>query len=129
LVVGEKNLTAVPSLAAEIPADDCNTPDKFLVNDKFHLINVFFSDELSDDNLRREQCATRAELDAGLVGSKSLFWVTVENRFNESFPSDRPDGMAFADLLHQPHPLFHQNDTTVDPSLHGKFSAEKLMSA
>jgi hypothetical protein len=37
--------------------------------------------------------------------------------------------LAFADLLHQPHPLFVQNDTTVDPSVCGKFSAEKLMSA
>jgi hypothetical protein len=84
---------------------------------------------VSDEALRSEQCGTRAELDAGLVGSKSLFWLTVENRFDEGFPSDGPDGMAFADLLHQPHPLFHQNDTTVDPSLHGKFSVEKLMSA
>jgi hypothetical protein len=62
--------------------------------------------------------------EAGLVGSKSLFWVSVKNRFNEGFPSDGPDGMAFADLLHQPHQLFHQNDTTEYPSVHGKFSAE-----
>ena len=53
----------------------------------------------------------------------------VEKRFDEGFPSDGPDGMAFADLLHHPHPLLRQNDTTVDPSGHGKFSTEKLMSA
>jgi hypothetical protein len=89
----------------------------------------FFLDALSDEALRSEQCAMHAELDAGLVGSKSLFWVIVEKRFDEGFPSDGPDGMAFADLLHQPHPLLRQNDTTVDPSGHGKFSTEKLMSA
>ncbi len=127
-MLDKKILQLYPSLAAEIPADDCNTPDKFLLNDKFCLINVVFSDELSDEALRSEQCATHAELDAGLVGSKSLFWVTVENRFNKGFLSNGPNGMAFADLLHQPHPLFHQNDTIVDPSIHGKFSAERLMS-
>jgi hypothetical protein len=54
--------------------------------------------------------------------------VGVEKWFNEGFFSDGPDGMTFADLLHQLHPLFHQNDSTVDPSVHGKFPAEKLMS-
>jgi hypothetical protein len=96
----EKNLQLYPSLAAEVPADDCNTTDKFLQNDKFPLINVVFSYELPDEALISEQCAKSAELDADLVGSTSLFWVMVENRFNEGFPSDGPDGKPFADLLH-----------------------------
>jgi hypothetical protein len=29
-------------------------------------------------------------------------------------PAGGVDGMAFADLLHYIHPLFHQNETTVD---------------
>jgi hypothetical protein len=93
-VLEEKILQLYPSLATEIPTDDCNTPDKFLLNDKFCLINVAFSDELSDEALGSQKCATHAELDAGLVCSKSLIWVTVENRFNEGFPSDGPDGMT-----------------------------------
>ncbi len=124
----EEKKRQYPSLAAEIPAVDCSTPDKISLNDKFRLINVVFSDELADESLRSEQCATCTELDAGLVGSKSIFWVVVAKRFNEGFPSDGPDGKKFADLLHQLHPLFHQNDTTVDPYVHGNFSAEKLMS-
>ena len=35
--------------------------------------------------------------------------------------------MTFADLLHHLHPLFHQNESGVDPSIHGTFSAQKLM--
>jgi hypothetical protein len=35
------------------------------------MINVGFPDELSDEALRSEQCATCTELDAGLIGSKS----------------------------------------------------------
>jgi hypothetical protein len=60
---------------------------------------------LADEALRSEQCATRAKLDAGLVSSKSVFWVTVAKRI-EGFPSDGPDGMTFADILHQTQPLF-----------------------
>ncbi len=30
--------------------------------------------------------------------------------------------------MHHIHPLFHQNDVTIDPKLHGQFSAEKLRS-
>jgi hypothetical protein len=33
-----------------------------------------------------------------------------------------------ADLMHHIHPLFHQNDVTIDPKLHGQFSAENLRS-
>jgi hypothetical protein len=55
--------------------------------------------------------------------------VTVENRFNEGFPSDGLDWMASADLLHKPHLLFHQSDTAIDPSVHGIFSVEKIISA
>jgi hypothetical protein len=41
-VLEKKILQLHPSLAAEIPADDCNTPEKNLLNDKFRLINVMF---------------------------------------------------------------------------------------
>ncbi len=51
----------------------------------------------------------------------------VEKRFNEGFPAEGVDGMTFADLLHHLHPLFHQNESGVDPSIHGTFSAQKLM--
>jgi hypothetical protein len=54
--------------------------------------------------------------------------VIVAKTFNEGFPSNGPDGMTFAEMLHQPHQLFHQNDTTVDPSVHVNFAAEKLTS-
>jgi hypothetical protein len=36
--------------------------------------------------------------------------------------------MTFGDLLHQLHPLFHQSEAKVDPSNHGQFPAEKLLS-
>jgi len=98
------------------------------MNDKFRLINVIFSDELSDLAIRSEDTVTRAELDAGLVGHKSKFWTLVATHFNEGFPPDSVDGMTFGDLLHQLHPLFHQNETKVDPSNHGHFPAEKLLS-
>jgi hypothetical protein len=114
-------------LAAEIPEIDGNASDKFLLNDKFRLINVVFSDELSNEAIRSEESATCAELDAGVVGYKSLFWTMAENRFNEGFPPEGVDGMTFADLLHHLHPLFHQNESTVDPSIHGTFSDQKLM--
>jgi hypothetical protein len=52
----------------------------------------------------------------------------VEARFIGDFPSEGVDGMTFGDMIHHLHPLFHQNDTSVDPSIHGRFSAEKLMS-
>jgi hypothetical protein len=73
----KKVLQLYPSLAAEILANGCNTPNKFLLDGKFFLINGAFSDELSDEALRGEQCATCTKLDAGLVGFKSLFCVTV----------------------------------------------------
>jgi len=75
----------------------------------------------------KKKRVARAELDAGLVGYKSSFWTMVEKRFNEGFPPEGVDGMTFADLLHHLHPLFHQNESTVDPSIHGTFSAQKLM--
>jgi hypothetical protein len=34
----------------------------------------------------KKKRVARAELDAGLVGYKSLFWTMVEKRFNEGFP-------------------------------------------
>jgi hypothetical protein len=115
-----------PSSATLFPEEV--TPSKFTINDKFRLINVIFSEELSDLAIRSEDTCTRAELDAGLVGHKSQFWTMVESCFNEGFPPDSVDGMTFGDLLHQLHPLFHQSETKVDPSNHGKFSAEKLLS-
>jgi hypothetical protein len=52
----------------------------------------------------------------------------VESCFNKGFRPDSVDGMTFGDLLHQLHPLFHQSETKVDPSNHGQFPAEKLLS-
>ncbi len=49
------------------------TANKFTINDKFHLINVILSEELSDLAIRSEDTCTRAELDAGLVGHKLQF--------------------------------------------------------
>jgi hypothetical protein len=116
-------------LEAVIPADATTAaPHKISLNDKFCLMNVFFSDELTELALRSEESAMRAELDAELVGHNSPFWRIVEARFNEGFPSDGANGMAFADLIHHLHPLFHQNSIVMTPSDHGIFSAEKLMS-
>ncbi len=69
-----------PSLAADVPtnATTVTVPHKISLNDKFHVINVFFSDELTELALRSEESATRAELDAGLVGHNSPFWKIVE---------------------------------------------------
>ncbi len=78
--------------------------------------------------MRSEDTVCRAELDAGLVGNNSPFWKMVESRFNTGFPPDGVDGIAHADLMHHIHPLFHQNDVTIDPKRHGQFSAEKLRS-
>jgi hypothetical protein len=75
-----------------------------------------------------EEAAARAELDAGLVGHNSPFWSMVEARFNGGFPSEGVDGVTFVDMIYLLRPLFHQNDTSQDPSIHGQFSAEKLMS-
>ena len=108
--------------------EEIRTVHKISINDKFHLINVIFLDELSDLAIVSEDSSTRTELDAGLVGHKSPFWKMVEARFNEGFPPDSIDGMTFGDLLHQLHPLFHQNETKVGQSIHGEFPAEKLLS-
>jgi hypothetical protein len=77
--------------------------------------------------MRREESATYAELDSGLVGHTSPFWRMVESRFNEGFPPESIDLMTFGDLILHLHPLFHQSDNAVDPSDHGEFSAEKLL--
>ncbi len=89
---------------------------------------MIFSSELGQLALRSEDTVSRAELDAGLVGNNSPFWKMVESRFNTGFPPDGVDGIAHADLMHHIHPLFHQNDLTIDPKVHGQFSAEKRRS-
>jgi hypothetical protein len=89
--------------------EEIRTVQKISINDKFHLINVIFLDELSDLAIVSEDSSTRTELDAGLVGHKLQFWNMVEARFNEGFPPDSIHGMTFGHLLHQLHPLFHQN--------------------
>jgi hypothetical protein len=104
-------------LDAEIPEDVTATaPNKISLHDKSCLINVIFSNELTELALRSKESATRAELNAGLAGYNSPFWRIVEARFNEGFPSDGADGMAFADLIHHLHPLFHQISAVVVPS-------------
>ncbi len=90
----EENLQLYPSLAAEIPAVHSTAAEKFLLNDKFHLINFAFSDQLSDEVMRSEESATHAELDAALVGHKSYLCCMLETRFYEV--SEGPDEMAFA---------------------------------
>jgi hypothetical protein len=49
----------------------------------------------------------------------------VESNFNEVFPPEGIDDMNFGDLIHHLHPLFHQNETTIDPS--NQFLAETLL--
>jgi hypothetical protein len=122
-------LELYPSLAAtQQQVEDERATNKITANDEFRLINVIFSGELAEIALSSEEAATRAELDAGLVGHKSPFWKMVESRFNSGFPPEGVDGMTFADLMHHIYPLFHYGDTRIDPSAHGQFSAEKLMS-
>ena len=106
-LVEKKILQLHPSLATSLPnMQEGEAARKFMLNDKFRLINVIFSDELSDLAISSEDSSTRAELDAGLVGHKSQFWRMVESRFNERFPPESVDEMMFGDLLHQLHPLF-----------------------
>jgi hypothetical protein len=100
-----------------------------MINDTFCLLNVIFSSELGELVLRSEDIVSCAELDAGWVGYNSPFWKMMESRFNSSFQPDEVDGIANADLIHHIHPLFHQNDTTIDPCAHSQFSAEKPRSA
>jgi hypothetical protein len=68
-----------------IPANatTATIPHKISLNDKFCLINVILSDELTELALRSE----------GFTGS---------------FPCDGTDGMSFADLINHFHPLSHQ---------------------
>jgi len=40
------------------------TVSKFTVNDKFHLVDIIFADELSDLAIRSEDVSTCTELDA-----------------------------------------------------------------
>jgi hypothetical protein len=54
------------------------TSSKLMMNDKFQLINIIFSDELSDLAIRSEDTSTCTELDAGLVDCKSQFWSIME---------------------------------------------------
>jgi hypothetical protein len=69
----KKIVQLFPSLEFEIPADTTTTTNKISLNDKFHLINIIVSDELSNLSLRSKESATCAELDAGLVGHSSPF--------------------------------------------------------
>lgn len=47
---------------------------KFWINNKFHLINVIFSN-ICDLELKSEEAATHAELEAGLVG---ISWYSAK---------------------------------------------------
>ncbi len=118
-----------PLLAAtEVQPEGEDAPNKITINDKFRLINVIFSSKLSDSALKSEPTVTHAELNAGLVGHNSPFWKMVESRFNTGFEHDGVDGIAYTDLIHHIHPLFHQNDNAIDPGVHGQLTAEKLRS-
>ncbi len=120
----KKIVQLYPSLVPgpELPDDGNTTTNKFLLNDTFRLIIFFFSDELSELAMRSEEAALHAELDAGLLGHNSPFWRMVEARFNRGLPLEGVDWMTFGDMIHHLHPLFHQNDTSEDPSIHGQFS-------
>jgi hypothetical protein len=122
----KKMLALCPSL--EVAQEVIATPSRVTVHDKFRLINIIFSDELGDMAMHSKESATRAELDAGVVGHKSPFWQLVESRFNNGFLPDGTDGQAYADLIHHIHPLFHTGDEAINPSLHGAFQAENLRS-
>ncbi len=71
----KKIVQLFPSLAAGIPANvtTATVSHEISLNDKFCLINMIFSDELTELDLRSEELATQAELDAGLVGHNSPF--------------------------------------------------------
>ncbi len=74
----EKRILQHPSLATSLPAEEVVTTSKLTINDKFHLINEIFSEELSDLAIRSEDTSTCTELDAGLVDCKSQFWSIME---------------------------------------------------
>jgi hypothetical protein len=114
-----------PALAIDAEQDE-ESITRIGINDKFWLINVFFSEELHELATKSEEAATRAELDADLVGHKLHFWQLVHLRFNEGFPPDSTDGPTFANQIHHMHPLFHTGDTVINPGRHGTWTAEKL---
>lgn len=124
----EKNIMklypGLAALATDAEGEDAIT--RIGISDKFRLINIIFSEELHEKAMTSEEAATRAELDAGLVGHKSPFWQLVHLRFNEGFPPDSTDGPTFANLIHHMHPLFHTGDTAINPAHHGTWTAEKL---
>jgi hypothetical protein len=96
----EKKMHAwCPSL--EVPQDEVVTMSRVTIHDKFRLINIIFSEELGEMALHSsEDTATRAELDAGVVGHNSQFWTLVESHFNSGFPSDGLDGQKYSDIVH-----------------------------
>jgi hypothetical protein len=122
----EKRIFAMyPTLAAEAGNDESHA-SRIGINDKFRLINVIFSEELHRMAVTSEEAASRAELDAGLVGHHSSFWQLVHVRFHEGFPPESTDGPHFLDEIQHMHPLFHSGDTVINPKQHGTFTAEKL---
>ena len=61
----KKYLQPHPAFATSLNTEGIRTVQKITMNDKFHLINVIFSDDLSDLAVVSKDSSTRAELDAG----------------------------------------------------------------
>jgi hypothetical protein len=72
-----------------LTGDGSSTDSKFQLNDKFHIFLAGGGERL---------VRTVAELDAGIVGHKSIFGGLVESCFNEGFPAGGVDGMTFTDI-------------------------------
>ena len=96
------------------------------IHDKFRLVNVLFSDELGSLAASSSNVATCQELDSGNIGADSMFWKTVEKRFNDGFPGAGADGLVFADKVHFSHPLFDSHQEVINPGVHGTFDAKVL---
>jgi hypothetical protein len=107
-----------PTLAAKAGNEESRM-SRIGINDKFHLINVVFSEVLHRKAMTSEEAASHAELDTGLVGHPSSFWQLVYVRFHEGSPPESTNRSNFLDKVQHMHPLFH----------FGTFTAEKLNKA
>jgi hypothetical protein len=61
-----------PSLATELTEDSSSTDTKFQLNDKFHLINVVFLEDLSGLAMKSEETVSFLDLNAGLLVTNPL---------------------------------------------------------
>lgn len=61
-----------PSLATELTEDSSSAGTKFQLNDKFHLINVVFLEDLSGLAMKSEETVSFLDLNAGLLVTNPL---------------------------------------------------------